>query len=309
MKTQAGLGGRAVRAAALLLLSSLLSAPALAEFRVDITPPVPDDDDRKVQIDFCFPTFANCTISGDFEIEFHHVENLSEDALGINVTMLDTPAAIAAVNARMPSGVVSYQLDPAFPIVVTIEPPPAPALELAFEDDVDFEYHSDESLVFLPGSVYRLLKAPVGGTFRDITSDVVAGSIRTRGSGGRFSEFVIGKLVSTRAASTPLANVLDEATLGFTGLEARLAEPDLSLVARRILGIQLRIARAAFDNSDYAAATAKLGEIEIETANLRGEAIPNRWRAARDLVNAEGEIQALAVALKHKLRCLQNLCN
>ncbi|MGD9583233.1 MAG: DUF6689 family protein [Lysobacterales bacterium] len=307
MKTQAGLVGRAGRAVCLFLCSALLAGPALAEIMVLIPPAIPGSDDREVEIEICFPSLVECTIGGDFEIEFHHVENLTEAALGISATLLDSPAALAAVNARLPSGVVGYQLDPAFPILVTIEPPTT--LGLAFEDDVDFEFHTDESLVFLPGSVYRLMKAPIGGAFRDITSDVLAGSIRTRGSGGRFSEFVIAKLVSTRASSTPLANVLGEATLGFADLDARLREPDLSLVARRILGIQLRIAHAAFDNGDYPAATAKIGEIEIEAANLRGEAIPNRWRAARDLVNAEGEIQALAAALKHKLRCLQNLCN
>ncbi len=299
---------RSVAAAAALGLIGLGMAPlAVAEVLVVIAPPSPPSTERKVQAEICFPSLANCTIGGDFEIEFHQVDNLSEAALGLTATLLDTPAALAAVNDRLPSGTVSYLLDPAFPILVTVEPPVA--FGLAFEDDVDFEFHTDESLVFLPGSVYRLMKAPIGGAFHDITNDVLAGSIRTRGSGGRFSEFVIAKLVSTRAASTPLANVLGEATLGFADLDARLAEPDLSLVARRILGIQLRIAHAAFDNSDYAAATAKLGEIEIEAANLRGTAIPNRWRAARDLVNAEGEIQALAAALKHKLRCLQNLCN
>ena len=302
---------KTIRPKSMALLSTLLglalSPAGRTEVLVVISPPAPPSTEREVNAEICFPSLANCTIGGDFEIEFHQVENLSEAALGLSATLLDTPDALAAVNARLPSGAVSYQIDPAFPILVTVEPPVA--LALAFEDDVDFEFHSDESLVFAPGSVYRLMKAPLGGAFRDITNDVLAGSIRTRGSGGRFSEFVIAKLVSTRAASAPLANVLGEATLGFADLEARLAEPDLSLVARRVLGVSLAIARAAFDNQDYAAATAKLTQIEIEAANLSGTAIPNRWRAARDLINAEGEIQALAAALKHKLRCLQNLCN
>lgn len=247
------------------------------------------------------------TFDADLEIEFDqgHVINLSEACLGISAFLLETPAAIAAINARLPTGAVSYVIDPLFPMVIVVEPPPGCGLE--FTEQVDLEIHTD-NLPFVAPSTYRLMKAPIGGPFHELTDDVLAGSIRVRARGGSFSELVIAKLVVNRAADTLQSDLLAEATASFAALAARIDQGDLSLVARRTLNTRLRIARAAFDNQDFVGANTRILALEVEAASLSGTSIPNRWRSLRDLVNAEGEIQGLAAALSHKLRCLQGTC-
>ncbi|PIV32043.1 MAG: hypothetical protein COS34_15255 [Lysobacterales bacterium CG02_land_8_20_14_3_00_62_12] len=248
------------------------------------------------------------TFTAELGIQFDdddHVTNLDATCLGIDAHLLETPAAIAALNARLPSGAVSYLIDPLFPMVIVVEPPAGCGLE--FTEDVDYEIHTDH-LPFVAPSLYRLMKAPIGGPFQEITADVIAGSIRARGRGGNFSEFVIAKLVVNRATDTLQADLLAEASAGFAALAARIDQGDLSLVAQRTLRTRLRIAKAAFDNQDFVGANTRLLALATEAASLSGQAIPNRWRSLRDLVNAEGEIQGLAAALGHKLRCLQGTC-
>ena len=75
--------------------------------------------------------------------------------------------------ARLPGALA--QPDSLFPLLVTIEPPQAGGL--AFHRTVRVEVHT-HALVYSAGSNYRLFKAPLGGSFKDITDDVAPGSVR-----------------------------------------------------------------------------------------------------------------------------------
>jgi hypothetical protein len=284
---------RRVIASRTLLLGFLLFAatPLMAQIVVTIDNSNPLRPKAKADITLPRPG-GGVPYGADFEIEFHEgVQGLSPECLGITAQVLQGPA-LAAVEARLPSAPGNYDIDTAFPILIAVEPPVN--CGLSFSNEVHFEMHSDDSLTFVSPSPYRLMKAPIGLPFHDITHDVLAGSVRTRGSGGRFSEFVIAKALSIAPGA--------EALLGFDELQARTTQPDLSLVARRVLEIKLRLARAAYDNQDYVGAIARIAELEVDNEGLGGEAIPNRWRSLRDLINAEGEIQGMASALRYRIQ-------
>lgn len=267
-------------------LLMLALTPAMAQVTVIIDLP-----NFKAEANIHLPNPGGGFYDADLELEFHEgVQNLTEACLGISAQVLQG-AALAAVEARLPLAPGNYAIDPNFPVLIAVEPPSGCGLE--FTDDVHFEIDTPE-LVFTAPSAYRLMKAPIAAGFREITSDIQAGSVRTRGSGGRFSEFVIAKALISDAPA--------EADLGFDDLQARLAQTDLSLLARRLLDVHFRRARAAYDNADYAGAIANISALEVDNESLGGAAIPNRWRSLRDLVNAEGEIQGLAAALRHRIQ-------
>ena len=77
---------------------------------------------------------------------------------------------------------------------------------LSFRGTGRIEVHT-HALVYAVGSPYRVLKAPLGGPFRDITDEVAQGSVRARGTYGGFSQFLIvadlretGDVVDTKIA-------------------------------------------------------------------------------------------------------------
>ncbi len=269
-----------------LLLLFAASTPALAQVTVII-----DQQNFKAEASIHLPRPGGGFYDADLELQFHEgVQNLTEACLGISAEVLQG-SALDAVIARLPLPVGAFTIDPDFPVLITVEPPVNCGLE--FTNEVHFEIDTPE-LVFTAPSAYRLMKAPIGLGFLEITSDVQAGSVRTRGSGGRFSEFVIAKAL---IINTPVAT-----ELAFNDLQARISQADLSLMARSVLGVHFRRARAAYVNGDYPAAIAGILALEADNEGFGGTAIPNRWRSLRDLVNAEGEIQGLAAALRHRIQ-------
>ena len=191
--------------------------------------------------------------------------------------MLDA-AEIADIESRLPDP-VNQRIDPAFPVRVTVEPPVA--CGLAFNDEVHVEMDTPE-LVWTPFSPYRLMKAPIGGAFGNITASVVAGSVRSRGHGGSFSEFVM--------VEDQLQDHAAQAVSAFSELDGLLADSRLANTARQALATDAATGRAAFEAGDFTAAQNRLLELTSHCGVLGGQALPNRWRAARDLDNLEGEI-------------------
>jgi hypothetical protein len=220
-----------------------------------------------------------------FELEFHTVQDLSEACLGISADVLDA-AEIADVQSRLP-GAPDQIIDPDFPVRVTVEPPPA--CGLLFEDEVDIDLDTP-NLVYSAFSPYRLVKAPIGGSFADITAAVISGSVRARGSGGSFSEFVIVKDLNQDYAN--------EALQTYAALDTRLNDAAIAPTAKQTLGVDASVSRAAFDSGDYVEALARLEDLTDHCGVLGGTALPNRWRATRDMVNAEGEVVSLVEHMK-----------
>lgn len=242
----------------------------------------------KAKADITLPKPGGGDYVAEFEIQFENPQNLTVACLGLDADVLDA-SEIADIQSRMPPP-GTQTVDAAFPVRVTVEPPSGCGLQ--FDDDVHVEYHADD-LVYTGFSPYRLMKAPIGLGFRDVTGGVLSGSVRARGSGGSFSEFVIAKAA--------VQNYAGEAAQAYDDLEARLDDPAIGLSAQLTLQADLAVSRAAFDASSYAQAIAYLDDLDLHCAALGGPALPNVWRSARDLVNAEGETVSLSGHLKFLL--------
>ena len=229
-------------------------------------------------------------IGADLSLSFSDAQNLDASSLGITAELVD-PLALAG---RLP-GLSPGALSSAFPLMITIEPPAAGGLE--FVDTVRVDLHT-HNLEYSPGTRLRLFKAPLGGTFSDITDAVEPGSVRTRGRTGGFSQFLV--LLDLRPTGTV---AIDK----YAYLETRLADATgLSLTERASLQSALAQSRAAFERGDPASAIVSLDQFDGQVRQLSGTAIPNRWRAARDLDNVAGDLQGGAATLRFTLGFLRD---
>lgn len=234
-------------------------------------------DGRKAKADITLPRPGGGTYTADLELEFDNPQNLTVPCLGITADVLDA-AAIADVESRLPDP-GNQAIDPAFPVRVTVEPPIACGLQ--FDNDVDIDLETEE-LVYVPFSPYRLMKAPVGGVFQNITGLVDAGSVRARGSGGSFSELVLIKETAQNYAA--------DADAAYAALQSRLNDPAIGPSARQTLETDIAVSLAAYQAANYPAAIGALEDLDLHCGALGGPALPNVWRSQQDLVNAEGEI-------------------
>jgi hypothetical protein len=242
--------------------------------------------------------------TAEVTIEFEDPHNLRVDSLGLSAELVDP--ADPSVAARLPPGV---HVDPAFPMMITVAAPvqgslyfssvltgPGISRSLSFHNTYEIEVHTAD-LDYTPNSPYRLLKAPIGGHFDDLTDDVRSGSTRARGRGGAFSQFLIasdsraqfgvalGKLfaLDTRLVAAILGDVLRLDLLGL------LAEVQAALLV------------PLFGCSN---ALAPLDQFITDVRAHAGKDIANLWRAQRDVANDAGEMESLAQTLRFSLlRC------
>ena len=241
------------------------------------------ENGRKAKADITLPNPAGGNYTAEFEIEFEqgNVDNLTVECIGITADVLDA-AEIANINQHRVPHVGTQIIDPAFPVRVTVEPPAA--CGLAFNNQYDVSLDTPD-LVFVAPSHYRLLKAPIGGQFKYVTESVTSGSVRSRGSSGGFSEFVM----INDTAQNPSNYRIDCAT-EYAALRTRLDNSTISLSARRTLETDLDLSEAAYDAGDYGAAIALLSNFDGHCVDFGGAALPNRWRSTRDLDNIEGDL-------------------
>lgn len=252
-------------------------------------------DGRKFKADICLPNPNGPDFEMSFDLEFHldpenpgSLLNLTVPCVGFSVEVLDA-AAIANVESRLPDP-VNQSIDPALPLRVTIEPPVACGLE--FEDDYDAEFDAD-NLTWNPQSPYRLMKAPIGGSYLDITAAVDAGSVRARGCGGTFSEFVL--VIDANQ------DYVNESIAAFSDLELTISNAAIGPTASTTLGNDRSVSQSAFAAGNYAEAIARLDDMDEHCGSLGGPVLPNRWRSARDLENLEGEVVSRSGHLKFLL--------
>lgn len=259
--------------------------PALASVIVTIV-----GDEVDAQISVSAP--GGQTYNADFKLNFTDPINLSEACLGLTATYLDA-AARAAIEARMPQ--TGLQIDADFPVLVSVSPPAA--CGLSFRNEVRVEMRT-ENLVYAANTPYRLYKAPTLANFRNITSSVVSGSVRARGSSGGFSDFVIVR------DTTP--DLPADANLAYDALTVRLSDPDIDPVARRVLEDSLALSRAAFAAGNYAAALDHVDDMRGSCSLFAGDELDNEWHAAGDLENDEGDLVSLLAPLEFALDRLAN---
>jgi hypothetical protein len=293
------------------MLAFALASAASAQVLVTV-------DGDTAHADIALTGIDGQTYTAEVIIEFDTPQNLTPEALNLTAEIVD-PAALAA---RMPLGdpcllpplicscpdpvdrvCPQPSVDPAFPIMVTVEPVSLPWLfysgfdggdagngELSFKNTYRFEMHTHD-LPYTDDTLYRLFKAPVDGDFEDVTTEVAEGSFRARGRGGAFSQFVIASdprdpnnvaniklsALSTRILTAALADGL---RLDLLGLVAKVE----ALLLVDIIG--------ALNVLDQL-----IGTIELDA----GVSIPNIWDASHTVPNDAGEMDSLAQSARFSM--------
>ncbi len=243
------------------------------------------------------------TYEAEVTIVFETVENLSAASLNLTAELVDPNNA--ALRARLPPGIT---VPGEFPVLITVEPPAYPWLfasnfdgddnngaDLAFLNTYDIEVHTD-ALQYVVDSPYRLIKAPIGGAFADITSDVLPGSVRDRGRGGAFSQFLVG-----RDSNTNFVQLLVIATGKLVVLELRVVAAAIGSVLRGDLLGLLGNVNTALVALDITGAIDALDQFAANVTAHAGTDIPNVWNSRHDVANDAGEMLGLAQTLRFTL--------
>lgn len=229
-------------------------------------------------------------VAADLTITFEEVVGLhaSASSLGISAEQVD-PADLDLLN-RFPDGQL-VSVPAAFPMMLSIEPPATGPL--TFSGIVSIELHTHD-LSYTVNSPLRLFAANADGPFHDITNTMGAGSYRTGGSKGGFSQFLV--LADLRDATT----VIDDKFFRVQAiLDDNCTEIDSAVLST--LQAHLDSAWSWYVSGDLVSAVDEINDFADVVKVNSGEAIPSVWRSARDLVNVAGELRARAATLRFSL--------
>lgn len=224
----------------------------------------------------------------DVTLAFDEVSGLSASSLGLSAQLVSL--SDAALLARLPNLSLN-QLDPQFPMLLTIEPPALGGL--AFRS-VRVEVHT-HALAYSTGSSYRLFKAPLGGAFVDITDEIAAGSVRARGTTGGFSQFLV--LLDLRETSEVVAAKI-------AALRSRVAT--LPFTERQPFDARLDDVESSLASDDYAAALSAVDQVSARALARAGTHLADEWRATRDADNQAGDLVAGAATLGFSIAYLRD---
>lgn len=225
----------------------------------------------------------------DLTITFEDASGLTAASLGVSANLVDLTDP--ALLARLPHPRLT-SLDSALPLLITIEPPYTGGL--SFRRTARVELHT-RALIYSVGSSYRLIKAPLGGSFRDITDEIAPGSVRARGTTGGFSQFLI---------VSDLRQTGEVVREKFGWLRADVN----ALPAQEQIGFGKLVdaAQGAVARGDYTNAIAALDALRARAAARAGFTIPDVWRATRDTDNQAGALMADAATLKFSVAYLRD---
>jgi len=294
-----------------LPLLAMLAAPsAMAQVTVTVT-------GNQALATISLPS-GDGTVDADVTITFDGPVNLSPAELNLSASVVDPNDTIllTRLGCPAPPGCL-LSIDPAFPLLITVEPLVVPWMfrsgfesddntgNLSFINSYEIEIHTPDldcaaAAVGLPcaATAYRLFKGPVDGDFRDITTEMLKGSVRARGRGGAFSQFMI---VADNRSSLAVEQVkaLD--------LESRIVLASIDEGLRTdLLGRLAAIQVAALVDLDFTTALADLDELVGIVQLDAGLTIPNVWSSDSPSSNDAGEIEALAQTLRYTLALLNS---
>ncbi len=261
----------------LLAAAAVLAAPARAGVTVDAA-----GNTATASIDLS-------GVTAELILTFDRPEGLTPANLGISARVLGA-MDILELAARLPDASL-VSLPSQLPLMVTVEPP---VDGLFMENTVRVELHT-ELLPYTAGSNYRLFKAPLGGQFADITDEVAPGSVRTRGTTGGFSQFIV--VADLRPTSTVMAQKFD-------AIDGRLGSVGGTLQAS--LQSKIDAVQAAVAAGQYADAIAMLDNFRAEVSANAGTELPNAWQASDRNNNVAGDLQALAATLRFSIGYLRD---
>lgn len=224
--------------------------------------------------------------SAKLTVTFEDVVGLSADSLNVSASAVNP--LDASLLARLGSSVSGIPV--AFPMLVEIEPDPARGL--TFSGVVNVELYTHD-LEFVAGSPFRLYSAPLGGAFQDVTTSHSAGSYRSGGTKGNFSEFII--VIDSRSPATSSGDKLASLRSLLDGY-ANSLDTD---IYNELSGI-LSAAESAYASGALVAAVT-YAEAFADAVENHGSAIPNVWSAAASLENIAGKLRAAAGTLRFSL--------
>jgi hypothetical protein len=225
----------------------------------------------------------------DVVLGFDQATGLSAASLGVSAELVDITKP--ALLARLPNPTLN-KLSSAFPVMLTVEPPTTGGLVQRRVTHIEIHTHA---LAYTTGSTLRLFKAPLSGTFRDITGEIAPGSVRTRGTTPGWSQFLV--LADLR----PSSDVIDEK---FNYLRVQIGYAPVT--ERAPLTMLLDASEEALADNDFATAIAKLDAFRARVSQRAGTYIPDTWRATRDTRNVAGELLAGADTLGFSIGYLRD---
>src|SRR5215471_15451145 len=206
-------------------------------------------------------------VGADLTLTFEGAVGLTAASLGLSAQLVN--AADPTLLARLPAGGL-VTVPGAFPVMISVQPPPAGGL--AFSGVYTFDFHV-HNLDYSANCPLRLFSASAGGAFSDITTSMGAGSYRVRGTGGSFSDFLV--VADVRALSTVVNqkfSVLSNLLTTYGG-----SIPGALLTS---LTNQLQTANSYWQAGDAADAAGAVNGFAATVLNNSGTAIPNVWSAA-----------------------------
>lgn len=222
-------------------------------------------------------------------LSFDDASNLSASALNISAETV-SPTDLALL-ARLPSASLT-SLPSALPLLITVEPPAGSGF--ALRNTVRVEVHT-HALPYSAGSHFRLFKAPLGGSFRDITDEIAPGSVRARGTTGGFSQFLV--LVDIRTTSSVIAEKLQ-------ALQQRANAAPLPLAST--LQSRLTAVSQALAQGQHANALAALDQFRADVSAAAGSGIGNHWTPSQRDGNVAGDLLAGASSLRFSIGFLRD---
>ena len=225
----------------------------------------------------------------EVSLDFQDATGLSPASLGASATLVN-PNDLALL-ARLPDANLT-SLPGALPLLITIEPPAAGGL--SFRNTGRLEIHT-HAIPYTVGSSFRVLKAPLGGQFRDVTDEIAQGSVRARTTYGGFSQFLIVTDLRTSAA------VIDEKT---NWLRNKINA--LPVSERGAFNARLDAAETDIDAGRYGDALAEIDDFRARAQARSGQFLLNEWRATRDVDNQAGDLVAGANTLGFSVAYLRD---
>ena len=178
------------------------------------------------------------------------------------------------------------------PLLVTVAAPASGGL--SFRRTGRFELHT-HLLPYSLGSNFRVLKAPIGGRFEDVTEEIASGSVRARSRYSGFSQFLV--VADLRPTSTVVAAKVER-------LRTRVAT--LPAAEQPIFSGYLDAVESALARADYGDAITAVDLVSARALERAGNGLGDEWRASRDADNQAGDLLAGAATLKFSIAYLRD---
>lgn len=289
---------KALLSAAALWCANALVAPAFAQVAAPAqTQPTPAGLPVNVDLPVSVSVAGNVAVAqigpasapiAEVTLTFDDASNLTPASLGLSARLVSVDDA--QLLARLPDANL-IQIASGLPLLVTIQPPVAGGL--AFRRTGRYELHT-HLLPYAIGSNFRVLKAPVGGAFRDTTEEIAQGSVRARSRYGGFSQFLV--VVDLRETGAVVADKI-------AWLRNRVAT--LPAGEQPVFSAQLDTIASAVANRDYATAMTAVDALSSRAQADAGNALLDTWRAG-GADNQAGDLIAGAATLKYSIGYLRD---